>query len=63
LLNPNSIFKLTEKQFNQYCLDVFKYQYSGVEIYRKFVDLININPEKIKHYTEIPFLPIQFFKN
>ncbi|MBN1649924.1 MAG: acyltransferase [Bacteroidales bacterium] len=52
-----------EAQFNELCLFAFDYQYHGIEIYRQFVDQLPIKPEKISHYTKIPFLPISFFKS
>lgn len=52
-----------EAQFNEMCLFAFDYQYHGVEIYRQFADHLSINPKTITHYTQIPFLPISFFKS
>ncbi|MGH2622903.1 MAG: acyl transferase, partial [Sphingobacterium sp.] len=31
-------------------------------IYQQYLQLIKVKPVEVKHYTEIPFLPIQFFK-
>jgi len=53
----------TEEDFRIACLETFLYQYENVEIYRKFVDYLNINPSSIKEISEIPFLPIEMFKN
>jgi hypothetical protein len=44
-------------------LKTFRYQYENVEIYRRFVDYLNINPDKVDTLTKIPFLPIEMFKN
>lgn len=52
----------TPELFEQACLETFRYQYDNVEVYRKFVDFLNINPLKIKRVEEIPFLPIEMFK-
>lgn len=51
----------TEEQFNSCALEVFEYQYKNVDIYNRFVD--TLNRKKPAHYTEIPFLPISFFKS
>ncbi|MBW8361106.1 MAG: acyl transferase [Kaistella sp.] len=53
----------TEAQFQQKCLETFRYQYSNVEVYRKFVDYLNIDPDTIQEMEKIPFLPIEMFKN
>jgi phenylacetate-coenzyme A ligase PaaK-like adenylate-forming protein len=58
-----NIFNIqNETEFNHSCLDVFKLQYETIEVYRAFVNALKINPDEIRHYTEIPFLPISFFK-
>ncbi|NPA44166.1 MAG: acyl transferase, partial [Chlorobi bacterium] len=51
-----------EKQFNNICLQVFEHQYNYNDVYKRYVNKLNIDKSKIKHYTEIPFLPIDFFK-
>jgi len=53
----------TEKDFQTACLETFHYQYENVEVYRKFVDYLNINPFTINQVSDIPFLPIEMFKN
>ncbi len=60
----NDIFNIkTESDFQQKCLETFNYQYNNVEVYRKFVDYLNINPDDITEVEKIPFLPIEMFKN
>ena len=59
-----SIFNIqTEADFRKKCLENFHYQYENVEVYRKFVDYLNINPDEITQVEKIPFLPIEMFKN
>ena len=60
----NNIFNIkTESEFKQKCLETFHYQYENVEVYRKFVDYLNINPNSVDEVEKIPFLPIEMFKN
>lgn len=60
----NNIFHIkTEEDFRQSCLETFRYQYENTEIYRKFVDFLNIDIAKIDSLEKIPFLPIETFKN
>ncbi len=62
-LQTNSIFRvLSELEFNNLALSVFKYQYESNKTYKLFVQSLNANVETVKHYTEIPFLPIELFK-
>ena len=49
-----------EAEFNQCALEVFEYQYQNTVVYREYVDTLK-RPKPI-HFTEIPFLPISFFK-
>lgn len=53
----------TEEDFQLACVETFLYQYKNVEVYRKFVDYLNINPSSINQFSDIPFLPIEMFKN
>lgn len=53
----------TESDFLIVCLENFRFQYQNIEVYRKFVDYLNVKPEEVKTLEEIPFLPIEMFKN
>ena len=50
-----------EDDFNRLALAVFKFQFEKNRIYRSYCDLLYKHPSDIKHYQDIPFLPIQFF--
>lgn len=59
-----SIFQIkTEADFQQKCLETFHFQYENIEVYRKFIDFLKIDPNSIKDIEKIPFLPIEMFKN
>jgi phenylacetate-coenzyme A ligase PaaK-like adenylate-forming protein len=59
----NQIFQLeTEEQFNSVALDVFHFQYENNKVYRGFCDAPGIKPSNLDHYSQIPFLPVEFFK-
>lgn len=51
-----------EQQFNNVALKTFRFQYNNVAIYREFVDTLKVDPNSIEHFSDIPFLPISFFK-
>jgi len=59
----DKIFNIqTEEEFNSLALETFRFQAKNNEVYKQFIDILNVNLSNINHYREIPFLPIQFFK-
>lgn len=54
---------VTPENFNAFCLDRFCYQAEEVTPYRDFIRHLGVKPAEIKHYQEIPFLPIATFKS
>jgi len=57
------IFNIKTKQnFIDTTFDIFNYQYNNNDIYKQYVQLIGCNPKNITHVSDIPFLPIEFFK-
>jgi hypothetical protein len=44
-------------------MDVFQYQFQNNKFYYKYCSILGKDKSKITNTTEIPFLPIQFFKN
>lgn len=62
-MEPNIFNIQTEQDFLDASLKIFRYQYENVEIYRKFVEFLNINPDEVNDVSKIPFLPIEMFKN
>ena len=58
-----TIFNIkSNEQFTKAALEVFKHQFKNNKVYRSFCDLINKHPSDVTKVTQIPFLPIQFFK-
>lgn len=63
-MEERKIFTIsTETEFENLALEVFHFQYNNVDIYRTYVDLLKVNPNRVRKIEQIPFLPIQFFKN
>lgn len=63
-LLAEQIFSITtESNFNEIALQIFKQQAKNCEVYGDYIGHLNINPLTIKHYSAIPFLPINFFKS
>ncbi|BAM99569.1 acyl-protein synthetase [Blattabacterium cuenoti] len=53
---------LEEKEFENLTWNIFHYQIKYNKIYKIYLQSLEINPLKIKNISEIPFLPISFFK-
>ncbi|SDE22546.1 LuxE/PaaK family acyltransferase [Riemerella columbipharyngis] len=53
----------TEQEFSELCIETFLFQYHQVEVYKKFVDALNIDIDKVLSIEKIPFLPIEMFKH
>jgi acyl-CoA synthetase (AMP-forming)/AMP-acid ligase II len=49
--------------FEELALEIFRLQASSNKVYQQFLKYIKKNPKDVSHLTEIPFLPISFFKN
>jgi len=63
-MNPRKIFSISSEQdFNEVALEVFKFQYANSSVYRKFSDLLKIDPNSLHSIENIPFLPIDLFKS
>lgn len=58
----NNIFHVVPDTFTQTALEIFHFQYSENELYRKFVKCIGVRKEEVDTIEKIPFLPISFFK-
>lgn len=56
------ILDAAESHFAQEALAVFRRQYAGNTVYKAYVDALGVKPEQVATVTEIPFLPIRFFK-
>lgn len=44
-------------------MKVFRFQYEHNPVYQQFCNLLNKTPEQVKTLTDVPFLPIEFFKS
>src|SRR5690606_6975213 len=63
-MNHEKIFSITSSaQFEGVALEIFRYQYEKIEVYRNFCKFLKTEPGKIKEINDIPFLPIEFFKS
>ena len=57
-----SVFTVTSENFEERALAQFRWQAAHNPIYRRYLHELNINSSDIGDTTQIPFLPIDFFK-
>ncbi|MFT4760654.1 MAG: hypothetical protein ACI9XO_002202 [Paraglaciecola sp.] len=57
------IQKVAPANFAELALAVFKYQATFNPVFKEYISLLNVDCQKITTVEDIPFLPIQFFKN
>ena len=57
----NKIFNINSPEaFEQTALEVFRYQYENVSVYRKFCDLMRVTVDAVSTSKEIPFFRFSF---
>jgi hypothetical protein len=58
----DKVFSVKEPAFEPLALEIFHYQYHHNLVYANYCNAVGKNPSVVKHLTDIPFLPIIFFK-
>jgi phenylacetate-coenzyme A ligase PaaK-like adenylate-forming protein len=58
------IFSLRDdSDFSLTALEIFNYQYNNNTVYREFADNLGRNPSNVLNINQIPFLPVELFRN
>lgn len=52
-----------ETQFNEIALATFRHQAASCKVYAEYISHLKVDLDAITHYSQIPFLPISFFKS
>ncbi len=52
-----------QSDFWETAFEVFNYQYNNNSVYHDFIKSLGKDPSKITSPDEIPFLPVEFFRN
>ncbi|MFY8068837.1 MAG: acyl transferase, partial [Flavobacterium sp.] len=64
MVSQEDIFQInTKKEFEKITLKVFRHQYDNNLVYQEFCNFLKKDKTNVKTLTDIPFLPIQFFKS
>jgi phenylacetate-coenzyme A ligase PaaK-like adenylate-forming protein len=57
------IFSLSsEHQFEEAALELFRYQAAENQVYRTYLQLLDVRPGKVRRLSAIPFMPVSFFR-
>jgi len=52
-----------QDDFKEAALRIFNYQYENNPVYKEFITALGKDKESIKTIADIPFLPVEFFRN
>jgi phenylacetate-coenzyme A ligase PaaK-like adenylate-forming protein len=58
----SKIFEVTNQNFVETALQVFRFQYENTMVYKNYIDLLKRDVNSIQQIEDIPFLPISLFK-
>lgn len=60
----HKVFQIAYRdEFNAVALELFRYQAQHNLVYRRYLELLNVDSLRIKKIKDIPFLPIEAFKH
>ncbi len=62
IINGNDWLQNCTHDFEATAMALYRYQYQHNELYRAYHQALKINVDAVKTLTQIPFLPISFFK-
>jgi len=61
---PHGIFSVTSAAaFEARALEIFRFQARECALYGEYIRLLGLDPEAIRTVTEIPFMPVTFFRD
>ena len=62
-MNPSSVFSVrTKAQFEHAALNILQLQAEKNPVYKQYLQQLRVDAKKVKAVSQIPFLPIEFFK-
>ena len=57
------IFEISnDRKFDELALEIFRYQSTANPVYAEYLKLLGKAPSSIRSHEEIPFLPVEFFR-
>lgn len=58
-----NLSKINKSTFDNHAIELFKFQSRYNLVYKTYLESLNFNSEKVDRISQIPFLPIEFFKH
>ncbi|MFK5958427.1 MAG: acyl transferase [Lutibacter sp.] len=63
-MKRNNIINIhNSNDFSEIALEIFQFQAKNCSVYKEFLNLLTIDICEVKTISQIPFLPVQFFKS
>lgn len=63
-MNKEQVFSIkSDREFEDVALQIFRHQAKNCKVYGEFIAGLKIDATRINSLTEIPYLPIEFFKS
>jgi len=59
----HKIFQVSSCNFEELALDVFRFQAQKNLVYKRYLEILNVNPVNVVELEQVPFLPISLFKS
>jgi phenylacetate-coenzyme A ligase PaaK-like adenylate-forming protein len=59
----DKVLRVSEGGFEALALELFRFQYDHNQVYRQYVDALQVDIREVQSIRQIPFLPIRFFKS
>ena len=59
----DKVLAVSGSSFEKLALDLFLFQYENNDVYKQYTDALQIEPGAVQAISQIPFLPIRFFKS
>jgi len=58
----HKIFSVKDLDFGPLSIEIFRFQYNNNPVYNAYVKALGIDPGNVESISQVPFLPISFFK-
>ncbi len=59
----DKVFQVDAEGFSSLALDLFRFQAEHNPVYKQFLQALKLDPSTVSAISEIPFMPIHFFKS
>lgn len=60
---PDRVINMDDKAFEAVALQIFRFQSQNNQVYRSYIEHLDLNPPEINGIQMIPYLPIELFKS